>query len=64
MDTVIDSGVADTTARNDRIHVVNQLTPGLVRVRLDELTADEVDRFLAERPPKDTPGAPSAGSPS
>jgi integrase len=49
MDTVIAARVGDNTEDNYRTVVVNHLIPGLGRVRLDELTADQVDKFLADK---------------
>jgi integrase len=49
LDTVIAARVGENTVDNYRIVVTTHLIPGLGRARLDELTAEHVDQFLADK---------------
>jgi integrase len=49
LDTVIAARVGDSTIDNYRTVVTVHLIPGLGRTRLDKLTAEQVDKFLADK---------------
>jgi integrase len=49
LDTVIPARVGDNTVDNYGYVVNGHLIPGLGRVRLDKLTAEQVDQFLADK---------------
>jgi integrase len=49
LDTVIAARVGENTESNYRAMVDAHLIPGLGRIRLTKLTADQVDRFLADK---------------